>query len=109
MTPDQIQQLMHQELQWGMAATPLWMKALFLLQVLSLLATVICLPLITWKLFSSGKSCRGTPTSPMDDARLREIRAKREALEKMSEVTQPSSAQKTIASREDDSRFRPPQ
>ena len=54
MTPDQIQQLMSQQMQMAAAATPLWMKALFVLQILSLLVTVVCLPLIVWKLFSSG-------------------------------------------------------
>ena len=32
MTPDQMQQLMNQQMQMAVAGTPLWLKALFLLQ-----------------------------------------------------------------------------
>jgi hypothetical protein len=102
MTPDQIQQLMNQQMQMAAAATPLWMKALFVLQVLSLLVTVVCLPLIVWKLFSSGKPGAGNTGSSADYARLQEIRDRREALKKLSGTAQP-----TAAPPGDDSRFRP--
>ena len=102
MSPDQIQQLMNQQMQMAAAATPLWMKALFALQVLSLLVTVVCLPLIVWKLFSSGKPGAGNAESSADYARLQEIRARREALQKLSDTTQPPAAPA-----DDDTRFRP--
>jgi len=102
MTPDQIQQLMNQQMQMAAAAMPLWMKALFVLQVLSMLVTVICLPLIVWKLFSSGKPGAGNVESSADYVRLQERRARREALQKLSGTTHP-----VPASSDDDSRFRP--
>jgi len=107
MSPDQIQQLVNQQMQMAAAATPLWMKALFLLQVLSLLVTVICLPLIVWKLFSGGSLASGNPSTgnfrpSADDDRLRKIRERREALEKLGGSPSPFAAPP-----DDDSRFRP--
>lgn len=104
MSPDQIQELINQQMQTAVAGAPFWMKALFLLQVLSMMVTVICLPLMVWKLFSLSKPSRGPEQSLAHDARLQEIRTRRAALEGVSGVTT-----QTPLAPEDDARFRPPQ
>ena len=68
MTPEQMQQAMNQWAQTAIVGTPFWMKALFVLQVLSMLTTTVCLPLITWKLYFGNKSAEATSLSPEQKA-----------------------------------------
>jgi hypothetical protein len=103
MTPDQIQQMVNQQMQVALSGTPLWMKALFVLQFLSVLMTAVCLPLITWKLYFGNKSVPAATMSPVEQARLQQIRDRREALQKATGATQPAGDENS----EDDSRYRP--
>ena len=105
MSQDQIQQLITQQMQQYAAATPLWMKALFVLQVLSLIVTVVCLPLIVWKLFSCNKARAGTSVSPAEQSRLQQIRDRREVLQKLSGTSHHAAEP---PNHEADSRFQPP-
>jgi hypothetical protein len=102
MTPDQLQQMMNQQMQTIVSAMPFGAKAIMLLQILCWLVTVICLPLITWKLFSRAKP--NAAQAFADDERLREIRARREAVEKLT-VQHEAPANAT----DDDVRYKPPQ
>jgi hypothetical protein len=102
MTPDQMQQIMNQQIQLTMQATPLWVKAIYLLWFLSILVTVICLPLITWKLYF-GKKQAAAELSAAEQMRLIDLRERREALKQIQKPVQ-AEIHKT---RDDDSRFRP--
>jgi hypothetical protein len=103
MSPDQIQQMVTQQMQLAASETPLWMKALFVLQFLSVLATAVCLPLITWKLFFGKKPVPAATISPDEQARLQQIRDRRESLQKATGTIHPASDENS----EDDSRYRP--
>lgn len=105
MTPDQIQQIANGQMGVWISAMPFWMKALFVLQVLNVLVTVICLPLITWKLYFGNKSVSKAIMSPAEQLRLQQIRDRREALQK---VTGPAQSENVPENLNDDSRFRPP-
>jgi hypothetical protein len=118
MTPDQIQQLVNQQMAIGIAATPIWMKAMVGLQILSMLVTVVCLPLIVWKLFSTKAQSTTNPASPAEIARLQQIRERREFLANRSTPPPPAatpsepdlsaSGASVQPDPNDDSRFLPP-
>jgi Golgi nucleoside diphosphatase len=107
MTPDQMQQAMNQWAQTAIAGTPLWMKALFVLQVLSMLTTTVCLPLITWKLYFGNKSAKATSLSA-EQIRLQQMRVRRVGLQHLTPA-QSSSSERILENPNDDSRFRPPE
>jgi hypothetical protein len=122
MTPEQIQQTLPSMHDW-FSMMPFWVKALTALQYLSYLVTVICLPLITWKLYFGNKPPSSASMTPAEQARLRQVRERRDALQKISSGPQhapqppePSSEPDLSASGagvpenpNDDSRFRPPE
>ena len=103
MTPDQIQQMANGQMSAWLSAFPFWMKVLFVLQVLSVLMTAVCLPLITWKLYFGKKSVPAATMSPVEQVRLQQIRDRRESLQKATGVTQPAGDENS----EEDSRYRP--
>ena len=109
MTPEQLQQMSNQAvLQW-FSQVPFWIKALMALQVLSMLVTVICLPLITWKLYFGNKPGNATSLSPAEQIRLQQTRDRREALQKVSAPISPISGGDTQKSVDADSRYMPKQ
>ena len=81
MAPDQIQQMTNGQMSAWLSAFPFWMKVLFGLQVLSVLMTAVCLPLITWKLYFGKKSVPAATMSPVEQVRLQQIRDRRESLQ----------------------------
>jgi hypothetical protein len=103
MTPDQFQQMANGQMSAWSSAIPFWMKVLFGLQFLGVLMTVVCLPLITWKLYFGKKSVPAATMSPVEQVRLQQIRGRRESLQKATSATQPAGDENS----EDDSRYRP--
>ena len=85
---------------------PFWMKACLVLQFLSILVTVICLPLITWKLYFGNKPGEATSLSA-EQMRLQQIRDRREAMQHLSSSTQPPSDAAVREKTDKDSRYLP--
>ena len=104
-------------LQWA-EMLPFWARVIIALQILSLLVTVVCLPLIVWKLFSAKPPNPTSPASPAEIARLQQIRERREILATRSTPPPPAaippepdlsaSGAGVQPNPNDDSRFLPP-
>jgi hypothetical protein len=107
MTPEQLQQMANQQMLEWFSVMPFWMKALMVLQLLSVLATVICLPLITWKLYSGNRPANPVSPSPAEQMRLQQIRDRRAALQHLSGPAQPASDAAVREKTDKDSRFMP--
>ena len=105
MTPDQAQQLMNQWAQTAISGMPLWEKAILTAQILSYFVIVICLPLITWKLYFGNKSVPASSLSPAEQARLQQIRERRGVSQKL---TGSGQSENNPEKANDDSRFQPP-
>jgi hypothetical protein len=78
MTPEQLQTYNSAMVSEG---APTWMKAVFVLILLSNLATTVCLPLIVWKLYACNKKPKSQSQLTDDQRRIQLIREKRESLQ----------------------------
>lgn len=76
------------------------------LQFLRILVTVICLPLITWKLYFGNKQPKVTSLSA-EQTRLQQIRERREALQHLSGPAQTVSGGAVREETDEDSRYMP--
>jgi hypothetical protein len=107
MTPEQLQQISNSAMAGWISAVPWWIKLLALIQIGAQLACLICLPLITWKLWrNNGRAKASVKSAPLPPAIL-DRQARRDAIRKMAET--PPSAPGTRVCGPDDSKYLPPE